>query len=291
MELTPDYNVERKTVDIEEFGVGDSWRSDIAGSETSLGFLKIRLDSILTQKVLHPTWGNSILYLIKLDKDKLIAGLKVIGCLGIGNHGLITFDMGKESPLDAHLSLAISPVRKLGIIFTSDLRTLGPCIQAISKSCRCFLYNFLKLQLFLIITELKHLSRYLPPCPFMHERSFSMGLRNAVLPHSCPSGILGQESFFLPITLTMSHHTLNPSVISLLMLKEQILWTTAVFLFSMCTLSSTTGSWYLWLLGSNVKQILTDTNMHICMCRHACVCVCVNVHTYCGGYVCIYLIF
>lgn len=62
-----------------------------------LEFQNILNVNFLTQEVLHPTQGNSILDLILSDEKELITELKISHNLGITDKDLITFVMCKQN--------------------------------------------------------------------------------------------------------------------------------------------------------------------------------------------------
>lgn len=73
------------------------WRSHAASVKMYLEFQNILNVNFLTQKVLHPTQGNSILDLILSDEKELITELKISHSLGITDNDLITFVMCKQN--------------------------------------------------------------------------------------------------------------------------------------------------------------------------------------------------
>lgn len=66
-----------------------------ASTKTASESLNIPDDNFLTQKVVHPIWGNSILDLVVTEKP--IAELKTGDTLGRSGHDLITLVMCKQN--------------------------------------------------------------------------------------------------------------------------------------------------------------------------------------------------
>lgn len=95
----PIYNIPGKhSCTVVIFNLSDTcWRSHTASVKMYLELQNILNVNFLTQKVLYPTQGNSILDLTLTDKKELITELKISHSLGITDNDLITFVMSKQN--------------------------------------------------------------------------------------------------------------------------------------------------------------------------------------------------
>jgi len=99
------------------------WPISLGLTRASQHFVDCIEDAFLTQHVMHPTRGNSILDLVFTSEPDMVDTVSVLGNLGSSDHNILYWTV--------HISRAVSPfVRPFLIIINLTIQPcIRPCLQ------------------------------------------------------------------------------------------------------------------------------------------------------------------